>query len=83
MPGVEVDPFKLYEWVSGAGFPALLAFLIYTSYKGVWVWGSVHREVVKEKDEWKNFALNATNLGTKAVTLAVKNSPSTAGELGR
>ena len=73
MTEVGIDPFKLYEWASGAGFPALLALILFTSYKGVWVWGHVFRAERKEKEEWKTFALNGMNLAGRAVGVAAKS----------
>ncbi len=75
-----VDAFKLYEWLSSAGFPALLALILYTSYKGVWVWGSAYRAMEREKNEWKSFALGSTQLAKQAVSLTAQTiSPTNEG----
>ncbi len=75
-----VDAFKLYEWLSGTGFPAVLALILYTSYKGIWVWGSVYRKLEAEKNEWKTFALSGTQLASRAVSLATTSKAAASAE---
>lgn len=55
----------LFELVNKGGIIAVLLLVIFTGYKGMWVFGSAHKDCVQEKLEWKRLALTSTHVAEK------------------
>jgi len=68
------------------GSLALMAFILFGSWKRWWIWGHQAKEVIKqyeqrlaelrlERDQWRILALQGTQLADRAVTLADNPQP--------
>ena len=64
----QIVPFL--EKLSGASLGGICVLIIYGSYKGIWVWGSVYRKVETERDMWRGVALKNANLAVDSTSLA-------------
>ena len=64
---MEPDLDALLTYLERGGVLAVLAFIIVTGMKQVWVWGWMYRHALAERDEWKNRWLQAIKLAEKAV----------------
>jgi len=71
------------QQLGGVGFPTLLVAILYGSFRGYWIWGSVHAEMKADllqrlaKQEqstemWQSAALSATGI---AELIAKKRNP--------
>lgn len=72
------------------GTLALMAFILFGSWRRWWIWDHQAKEIIKqynerilalkeERDEWRMLALQGTLLADKAVTLADNPLPKTKG----
>lgn len=61
---------SLLQYVKDAGLVGMLFLILYGSYKEIWVWGRLYREMKADRDQWKHQALKNTNLAERAVDLA-------------
>jgi cell division protein FtsL len=59
----------------------MLLVAVWAGARGTWIWGNTHKEITddlrsqlveckKDRDEWKQIAFQATNLGKTAVIVA-------------
>ena len=44
----------------GVTVSALVIAILIAGSKGLWYYGGVHRDVMKDRDDWKNIAISAT-----------------------
>lgn len=65
-----MDAAEVIQTVRDAGVTGLLIFALIGGFRQWWVFGWHHREVVKERDEWKALALHGTNLSERSVEVA-------------
>ena len=72
------------------GTLALMAFILFGSWRRWWIWDHQAKEIIKqynerilalkeERDEWRQLALQGTLLADKAVTLADNPLPKKGG----
>lgn len=72
------------------GTLALMAFILFGSWRRWWIWDHQAKEIIKqynerilalkeERDEWRMLALQGTLLADKAVTLADNPQPNKKG----
>jgi hypothetical protein len=56
------DFFKLFAGASPSGLTVggLVIAILFLGSRGVWYYGSVHRDVIKDRDDWKAIAVSAT-----------------------
>jgi hypothetical protein len=52
-----VDNLQILEKVAASSFAGFLLWVIYASYKRIWVWGSELNEMRSDRDQWKERAL--------------------------
>jgi hypothetical protein len=65
-----VDAAEIIQTVRDAGVTGLLIFALIGGFRQWWVFGWHHREVVKERDEWKSLALHGTHLSERSIEVA-------------
>lgn len=46
--------------LSGATVTSLVVAILLLGSRGVWYYGSTHRDVIKDRDDWKGIAISAT-----------------------
>ena len=51
------------------GLLVALLVIIFTGMKKKWVFGWYAREILEDRDEWKQAALRATTIGERVVTV--------------
>lgn len=44
----------------GVTISGLVITIMYLGSRGVWYYGTVHRDVIKDRDDWKAIAISAT-----------------------
>lgn len=66
------DIVSLANKLSGAGLFTLSCIIFYAGWKRMWVWGYQLEEMRKDRDDWKNMALQGTRFAERAVSLVVK-----------
>ena len=64
---MEIDPVSFVKYLERGGLLALLAFIIITGMKQVWVWGWQYRQAVAEREEWKARWIKAAELAQQAI----------------
>ena len=88
-----IDFEKFFTFIQQGGLPALIAFILFTGYKEIWVWGKqAARQLAESKqreDEWKANYFRAAALvdrsadlvdrATAAVTVVASQQQLTAG----
>lgn len=62
----------ILQTVRDAGVTGLLVFALIGGFRQWWVFGWHHREIVKEREEWKQLALYGTHLSEKSIEVAKK-----------
>lgn len=65
-----MEPNAIIELLQNVGVLGLLVFILVGGSKGWWVYGAIHEDVKRDRDDWKHMALEGTNLAEKAVTQA-------------
>ena len=64
---MELDVNSFLTYLSRGGILGLLALIIVSGMKQVWVWGWMYRQAVADRDEWKTRWLKAAELAEQAV----------------
>lgn len=65
-----MEPNAIIELLQNVGVLGLLVFILVGGSKGWWVYGAIHEDVKRDRDDWKHMALEGTNLAEKAVNQA-------------
>jgi hypoxanthine phosphoribosyltransferase len=65
-----VDFDTVLKVINGGGVVATLVFLIYAIGRGVFVPGTVYRDVLQDRDDWRDISMTTTDAGQRAVKLA-------------
>lgn len=58
--------------VSSGPLVTLLALILYSGYKGYWVWGTQLEECRKREEEWKDLAKRNMGIADRSLTLVEK-----------
>ena len=61
---------EILQAVRDAGVSGLLAFALIGGFRQWWVFGWQHKQVCKERDEWKKLALEGTHLSERTIEVA-------------
>lgn len=78
---MELTISEIIKYAKDVGVVGLLSIILFGGFKGWWIWGRWHKEITddlraqlarmeRERDEWKDYAMNATHVTEKAVDLA-------------
>ncbi len=73
----------LAQIVSTGGAIGTLAFVVLAMLKGWLVPGSVHDQLIRDRDDWKEIALASVNGTEKAISLAERRRADAGRGLGR
>ena len=63
------------KFIGDVGVLGLLILIIYGGIKQKWVYGWQYREIVADRDEWKQIALRGTALAEQATHVASEKAP--------
>lgn len=63
---------NIIDSVNNISIIGLLLFIIYTGFKGMWVFGIAYSEMKKEKEEWKELALKSHFINEKTISMINK-----------
>ena len=69
-----MDITALYELVNKGGVGALLLIIVVAGIKRYWVPGWLYRQILKERDEWKQLALRGSSLATRIINEKERNN---------
>jgi hypothetical protein len=62
-----MDYSKLFDIASKVSLAVVLMVILVGGVNGYWVAGSTYREMVADRNEWKNLALQGTNLAVRTL----------------
>ena len=69
-----MDITALYELINKGGVGALLLIIVVAGIKRCWVPGWLYRQILKERDEWKQLALRGSSLATRIINEKERNN---------
>ena len=69
-----MDITALYELINKGGVVALLLIIVVAGIKRYWVPGWLYRQILKERDEWKQLALRGSSLATRIINEKERNN---------
>jgi hypothetical protein len=65
---------QIGSFINTGGGAILLAVALIGGWKGWWVYGSTHRECMKDRDFWRDIALRGLNVAEKATHTAARRA---------
>lgn len=60
-----MDISKLTEYAGRLTATLLLIFIVYSGSMGLWVYGTTYKQMVAERDEWKDLAIKGAVIANK------------------
>lgn len=73
---MDITLAQIAEWlIKNGGAWGMMLLILWTGYKRVWVWGHQYREMVKDRDEWKDRAQQGVGMVGRAISVAASQQP--------
>ena len=69
-----MDITALYELINKGGVGALLLIIVVAGINRYLVPGWLYRQILKERDEWKQLALRGSSLATRIINEKERNN---------